>query len=82
MAYAVLTDDRSARAAAPHERRDGAQDGPRRAPRDRRRARRASSLRRSTTRRELIGCDGHGGPSYHERIAQFLAGELSKRLGW
>ena len=31
---------------------------------------------------ELIGCDGHGGPSYHERISQFLSVEVSKRLGW
>jgi len=31
---------------------------------------------------ELVGCDGHGGPSYHERIAQFLTVEVSKRLGW
>ena len=31
---------------------------------------------------ELIGCDGHGGPSYHERISVFLRGELAKRLGW
>ena len=31
---------------------------------------------------ELIGCDGHGGPSYHERISVFLSAELAKRLGW
>ena len=31
---------------------------------------------------ELVGCDGHGGPAYHERIATFLTIELSRRLGW
>lgn len=31
---------------------------------------------------ELIGCDGHGGPSYHERISRYLATEMAKRLGW
>jgi hypothetical protein len=31
---------------------------------------------------ELIGCDGHGGPAYHERIAKFLEAEIATRLGW
>ncbi len=31
---------------------------------------------------ELTGCDGHGGPAYHERIATFLAGEIGTRTGW
>lgn len=31
---------------------------------------------------ELTGCDGHGGPSYHQRVAAFLAGEIAARTGW
>lgn len=31
---------------------------------------------------ELTACDGHGGPEYHERIATFLAREISTRTGW
>jgi hypothetical protein len=31
---------------------------------------------------ELTGCDGHGGPEYHERIAKYLEAEIASRLGW
>jgi len=31
---------------------------------------------------ELSACDGHGGPEYHERIATFMAAEVSARTGW
>lgn len=31
---------------------------------------------------ELTGCDGHGGPAYHERIAAFLEADIRARTGW
>jgi hypothetical protein len=31
---------------------------------------------------ELIGCDGHGGNQYHERVAKFMEGEIRARTGW
>jgi hypothetical protein len=31
---------------------------------------------------ELTGCDGHGGPEYHERIAKFMAEDIGPKLGW
>lgn len=31
---------------------------------------------------ELIGCDGHGGPEYHERIAKFMSEDIASKVGW
>jgi hypothetical protein len=31
---------------------------------------------------ELTGCDGHGGPEYHERIARFMEQAIRARTGW
>lgn len=31
---------------------------------------------------ELTACDGHGGPEYHERIAQFMAEAIAAKAGW
>ena len=31
---------------------------------------------------ELTACDGHGGPEYHERIAQFMAETIAAKAGW
>lgn len=31
---------------------------------------------------ELTGCDGHGGPEYHERIASFMAEQIAAKVGW
>ncbi len=31
---------------------------------------------------ELTGCDGHGSPAYHERVAQQLAVMVKARTGW
>lgn len=31
---------------------------------------------------ELTACDGHGGPQYHERIANFMADDISLKVGW
>ena len=31
---------------------------------------------------ELTGCDGHGNPAYHERVAQQLAVMVKARTGW
>ena len=31
---------------------------------------------------ELTGCDGHGSPEYHERIANDLAAVIQDNAGW
>ena len=34
------------------------------------------------TTAEITGCDGHGGPSFHVRVARDLAASIGPELGW
>ncbi len=34
------------------------------------------------TASELTGCNGHGNPKFHERVANELAAEIKTKLGW
>lgn len=36
----------------------------------------------ASTESELTACDGHGGPEYHERIAVYMAEQMTGRIGW
>jgi len=31
---------------------------------------------------EHTGCEGHGNPQYHQRVANELAAEIRARVGW
>jgi hypothetical protein len=35
-----------------------------------------------STEAELTGCDGHGGPAYHARIASYMSAQIKAATGW
>ena len=35
-----------------------------------------------STEAELTGCDGHGGPAYHARIAAYMSDQIKAATGW